>query len=511
MIRNLLPRSTFGLALAIIISGAAVAQDMAGSLLQHVSRSQNYIAGRDSSGHPDLSRNADAKPIEPGETLVLAELEGPGAITSIWTTVGSFDPFHGRSLVVRIYWDGNEHPSVEAPLGDFFGVGHGAASDFTSLPVQVSSHGRSRNAYWYMPFRESAKVTVTNESPEYRCGSFYYYLNWRKYESAPEDMMYFHAQYRQEMPAQPGDYVILETEGRGHYVGTVYSAQQVEIGWFGEGDDRFYIDGEEYPSIRGTGTEDYFGDAWGFRKLETPFHGVSLWEGYFPGDRVTAYRWHLPDPIPFTESLRVEIQTYGSIFTGEGIHLGQFIERPDWVSSVAFWYQDEPRGLTDGIAPQPDRIAPYIVFAGTDLNYTYEQPGMLETSGPTVTYAPGRPDGAIEFEFELEEAGTYQFNGILWHSVMSGPYQPYLNGEPFGPVIDFCVDGSDQLWTSFDIVDLEAGRHTLRFEGRGPSPNMRSLAPPLHGFGLTYLVLLRLQDLEGYQQAMKAELERRGN
>jgi len=491
---------------ALAFHGGAMAQDLAGSLLQHVSRSQPYEAKRESSAHPDLERNADSERIDPGETLVLGELEGPGAITSIWTTVGSPDPFHGRSLVVRIYWDGNEHPSVVAPLGDFFGVGHGAASDFTSLPVQVSSHGRARNCYWYMPFRESAKVTVTNESEEYRTGSFYYYLNWRKYDSVPDDMMYFHAQYRQEMPAQPGDYVILETEGRGHYVGTVYSAQQVEIGWFGEGDDRFYIDGEEYPSIRGTGTEDYFGDAWGFRKLETPFHGVSLWEGYMPGDRVTAYRWHLPDPIPFRESLRLEIQTRGSVFTEQGVHLGQFIERPDWVSSVAFWYQDEPRELTDGIAPQAERIAPYIVMAGTDLDHEHDG-GMLDTSGPTVTYAPGRGDAAIEFTFELAESGLYQVNAILWYAVMAGVYQPFLNGEELGGPIDFAVSGSDHLWTSFDLQELEAGTHTLRFEGRGASPSMRSKAPPFYGFALTYLVLLRMEDLDGYQEAMRKELE----
>ncbi|MFH1743735.1 MAG: glycoside hydrolase family 172 protein, partial [bacterium] len=244
---------------------------------------QPYEARRSSSANEDLHSNGDGRAIAAGETLVLAELEGPGIISHIWTTVGSSDPFASRSLVLRMYWDGAEHPSVQAPLGDFYGVGHGASRNFVSQPVAVSGDGRSRNCYWRMPFRKSAKVTVTNESSEYRCDSLYYQVDWQKHDTLPEDMPYFHAQYRQDMPAKPGDYTILETEGRGHYVGTVYSAHQVELGWFGEGDDRFYIDGEPLPSLRGTGTEDYFGDAWGFREFSTPYIGVSLWEGYFPG------------------------------------------------------------------------------------------------------------------------------------------------------------------------------------------------------------------------------------
>jgi hypothetical protein len=190
-----------------------------------------------------------------------------------------------------------------------------------------------------MPFRKSAKVTLTNEATDYGKVSFYYYLDWEKLPELPPEVLYFHARYRQAMPAQPGDYTILETHGTGHYVGTVYSAQQVKTGWFGEGDDRFYIDGEQVPSLRGTGTEDYFNDAWGFRQFATPFYGVSLWEGVFPGDRVTAYRWHVTDPVRFRKSLKVAIEHKGSIFTDAGVQVASSDERPDWLSSVALWYQ----------------------------------------------------------------------------------------------------------------------------------------------------------------------------
>ncbi len=214
---------------ALILALVCIAPGVWGqsSLLESVARTQDYSAQRASSANPDLHSNGDARSIAPGETLVLAEMDGPGMITHIWTTVGSIDPFYPQSLVLRMYWDGLERPSVEAPLGDFFGVGNGAHANFTSLPVATSSRGRSRNCFWQMPFAKSAKITVTNESTEYKTDSFYYYVDWRKYEALPVDSAYFHAQYRQAMPATPGDYTILETEGRGHYVGTVYSVHQM--------------------------------------------------------------------------------------------------------------------------------------------------------------------------------------------------------------------------------------------------------------------------------------------
>jgi hypothetical protein len=472
------------------------------ALLQGLTEFRPSESRRASSSHEDLHKNGDARSIAKGETLVLGEFDGPGIITHMWSTVGSADPFHGRSLVFRIYWDGNEKPSVEAPLGDFFAQGHGKNVDVHSLPVGVNSLGRARNFYWRMPFHKSAKVTVTNESTEYDCDSFYYYLDWHKVDSLPADSLYFHARYRQEFPAQPGDYTILETEGKGYYAGTVQSVHQTEIGWFGEGDDRFYIDGEDFPSLRGTGTEDYFNDAWGYREFNQPFYGVSIFEGYMPGDRVTAYRWHLPDPIAFSKSLKVTIEHHGSVFGPDLQFYGQFHERADWVSSVAYWYQT-PVAAFDGEWPSAaDRLPPYRVLPAEELTVrATPETGLTKSEG--VTYSPGTADAAIDFVFEVEEAGLYQINAYMMHSFLGGQYQPILNGNPIGAVRDFYIQGQDPVWQSFDLHQLEPGEHVLRFEGRGVNPAKRTLVPALHGLGMNYLILLRLEDLAGYQDTLK--------
>lgn len=463
---------------------------------------------RASSSNVDLAKNGDARSLAPGETLELANLEGPGAITHMWCTVASQDPFYGRSLVLRFYWDGAEKPSVVAPLGDFFGVGHGGFSEFASTPVAVSSGGRSRNCYWNMPFRSGARVTLTNDSTEYRTDSFYYYLDWRRDETIPEDAPRFHALYRQNFPAAPGHHPILETEGRGHYVGTVLSSQLTDTGWYGEGDDFFYLDGEELPSLRGTGTEDYFGDAWGFRKFSTPWHGVSMWEGYFPGDRVTAYRWHVPDPVVFERSLRVEMEHRGSVFTDFGVQLGTFVERPDWVSSVAFWYQHPARGLDDALPPATERVAPYRVIRGADLKGRVEPPGGFRMGKDGIGYLGPNAEARVEVDFEVAEDGRYQISAFLAHSLVGARCRPMLDGAPVGPELDLWADGMDVLPVSLDLHDLKAGPHVLAFQGLGPSPRKRSRAPGVVSFGMTHLLLLRLEDMAGYREALEGAMKR---
>lgn len=471
--------------------------------LDALTRPQVYASQRASSSHEDLNRNGDAWPIEAGETVVLADVEGPGIVTHFWNTVGAVDPFYGRTLILRIYYDGNEAPSVQAPLGDFFGVGHGAYAEFSSATVTVSSHGRSRTCYWPMPFQKRFRMTITNDSPTEKVNSFYFYLNWQKHEQLPEDTHYFHAEYRQDMPAQPGNYVIADIQGRGHYVGTVQSVHQVELGWFGEGDDFFYIDGAEYPQLRGTGTEDYFNDAWGFRPFSTPYHGVSLYEGVFAGDRLTAYRWHIPDPVPFKESLRLEIEHKGSVYTEQGQSLAGFVERPDWVSSVAFWYQDAPAKLKTAVPPVDQRVAPYRILKPAELPWTADPPQVIIPALDGLTYLPGQQNAAIEFKFSLEERGRYQVSGLFDFSIMAGVYQPLMNGAKFGPPVDFRIINADTLWRTLDLIDLEAGEHVLRFEGVDqPSAVNRTMAPPHHAFGLKRLILLRLEDMKGYGELL---------
>ena len=211
------------------------------------------------------SGNGDARPIAPGDTLTLAELEGPGTIVHIWFTIAHDAQFYSRLLTLRMYWDGETNPSVECPVGDFFGIGHGVDKSFASIPIRVSSDGRGRNCYWPMPFKKSARITVTNESDK-RCHAVYFYIDWQKQEPL-RDAAYFHAMYRQEHPCVMGrNYLLADIAGRGHYVGTLQSVYHVSPGWYGEGDDFFFIDGAQEPRLRGTGTEDYFCDGWGFRE-----------------------------------------------------------------------------------------------------------------------------------------------------------------------------------------------------------------------------------------------------
>ncbi len=308
---------------------AALAAAYAQGLLQGLATAQDYRSARVSS-YDRSGGNKDSLTLRPGETAVLADLKGPGAIHHIWVTIAA-EPFYGRKLVLRMYWDGETSPSVEAPVGDFFGVGHGLNRNLRSLPINNSSEGRARNAYWAMPFARSARVTVTNEGKQ-EVPAFYYYIDYRQAAGLPAGTPTFHAQYRQEFPVVPGrNYLILEARGRGHYVGCSLNVLQKGSGWWGEGDDMIFVDGEAAPSLHGTGSEDYFSDAWGMREGHGLFYGCPLQEEDFQaGSKASVYRFHIPDPVPFRESIRVTIEH------------GHANDRADLVSSTAFWYQAEP-------------------------------------------------------------------------------------------------------------------------------------------------------------------------
>lgn len=464
-----------------------------------LTRASEAETRRESSSAADLNSNGDDRMIKPGETLLLADLAGPGAITHLWNTVASQDPFSGRSLVLRIYWDGMTQPSVEVPLGDFFGVGHGATANFSSIPVTVSSYGRSRTCSWRMPFRKRARITLTNEDRGFGPVDFYFYVDWEKLRSLPKDTLYFHARYQQAFPATSGEYVVMETKGRGHYVGTVLSVHQIQHGWFGEGDDRFYVDGAKLPSLRGTGTEDYFNDAWGFRTFTAPAHGVTVYEGPFAGDRVSAYRWHLTDPVRFRSGLRVAFEHRGSKVNDAGVQSSSSKERADWVSSAAFWYQTPPVANPSPLPPAEKRVAPYRVLAARSLEMRATPTSQVSTQEIGVLYAPGKPAAEIAFEFEIAKPGRYQVAAVLVESVFSSCYQPIFDGQPVGPELDLCNRGEDWTWYGFDFHDLQAGKHTLTFVGRGASPWQRSLASRQFAFGINSIVLLRLEDMAGYE------------
>ncbi|MGB2905533.1 MAG: glycoside hydrolase family 172 protein [Candidatus Aminicenantaceae bacterium] len=355
-------RRHFDTVAVFLILGLAAVPLNAQDLLRTLGRQQDFKSHRVSSFDRSGGNN-DRLAIAPGKTAVLAEIEGPAAIHHIWVTIAG-EAFYGRKIILRMYWDGETRPSVEAPIGDFFGVGHGLNRDLSALAIACSSEGRARNCYWHMPFRGSARITASNEG-ESPVGAFYYYIDYRALPELSPDVPYFHAQYRQEMPCTPGqNYVFLEAEGQGHYVGCNLSILQRAMGWWGEGDDMIYVDGEDFPSLYGTGSEDYFSDAWGMREGENLFYGCPLQEPDFKtGSKATVYRHHIPDPIPFLESIRVTIEH------------GHANDRSDYFSSVAYWYQTEPHAAFPQLPSVEERLPFALESPGLGLPVWEEKPG----------------------------------------------------------------------------------------------------------------------------------------
>lgn len=286
--------------------------------------------------------------LEPGTTTTLADIQGPGAIQHIWITV---DVKAYRDTVLRMYWDEEETPSVEVPLGDFFCNGHGLRYNVVSIPIAVNPSG-GFNCYFPMPFRQRARITIENQRWEPIHG-FFYQITYALME-IPDNAAYFHAQWRRSMTTREcPEHVILEgVQGQGHYVGTFLAWTQLSNGWWGEGEIKFYLDGDgEYPTICGTGTEDYFCGAWGFGEtFNAPFTGYPLWRRE-PGEvpRHGLYRWHILDPIRFKQSLKVTIQALGWWPNGK------FQPLTDDIASVAYWYQKEPHASFPVLPPIHER------------------------------------------------------------------------------------------------------------------------------------------------------------
>ena len=283
--------------------------------------------------------------MKPGETVTIMDVEGPGIIQHIWMAGDPVLQGYGRNTVLRFYWDDEENPSIEVPLNDFFAVGHDIVAPVNSLPVVVNGWGL--NCYWPMPFRKRARITLSNDDQEKGVGLFTYQITYAK-TYVPQDAAYLHAQWRRETvdPENPDFVIIDNVKGRGKYVGTFLAYTQLHDGWFGEGEVKFFIDGDkQFPTIIGTGTEDYFGSSYGFPLIySTPYMGHVLdhkgktGEGGDAGPaKFSLYRWHIQDPIYFKKDLKVTIQTLGW-------YKSKVRYRPlaDDLAAVAFWYQVEP-------------------------------------------------------------------------------------------------------------------------------------------------------------------------
>jgi hypothetical protein len=283
--------------------------------------------------------------VKPGETFTFVEIEGAGAIQSIWIGgMNSEEKISPRFLILRMYWDDQPIPSVECTLGDFFASGLGGFAQLSSVPVAVNPN-RGVNCYWEMPFRKSCRMTLENFSEE--TFLFYYQVNYSLTE-VPEDTAYFHAQFRRVNPIPyKSIYTILDgVQGTGQYVGTYLAVGVTNNGWWGEGEIKFYLDGDdEFPTICGTGTEDYFGGSFGwvvkgqYVPFTTPFlgvHQVIRPDGtYQSQQRFGMYRWHIMDPIRFEQDLRVTIHALGWARRG-------FLPLQCDMASVAYWYQTLP-------------------------------------------------------------------------------------------------------------------------------------------------------------------------
>ncbi|MEN6577937.1 MAG: glycoside hydrolase family 172 protein [Phycisphaerales bacterium] len=277
--------------------------------------------------------------IEPDQTFVMADLQAEGAIQHIWMTPTG----NNRLNIFRVYWDGEETPSIECPAGDFFACGMGQYTQVTSLPVCVNPKS-GFNCYWMMPFRKGCKITMTNIDS--KAMILYYQIDYTL-TNVPESMGYFHAQFRRVNPLpEKQDYTLVDgLRGQGHYVGTYMTWGSNSPGWWGEGEIKFFLDGDkEFPTVCGTGTEDYFCGSYGFEKFEgegyqefsSPFTGMPQVIESPKQPRFGLYRWHIMDPIRFEKDLRVTIQALG--WQSEG----RYLPLKDDLSSVAYWYQTEP-------------------------------------------------------------------------------------------------------------------------------------------------------------------------
>jgi len=412
--------------------------------------------------------NLDMTILPPGKSLEMPVQEGPGLITHIWLTSHAGRVNELNALSLRIYWDGRKEPGIEAPLGEFFAVGQGKPASVDSVPVQVSPSG-ALSCYWRMPFAKSARIVVANDNPN-RTTGLYWQVDWVELANLPPQTPYFHAQYRQEYPAAAGrDYLIADLEGRGQYVGTVMSVTLAQDGWWGEGDDFFYIDGEEVPSLQGTGSEDYFNDAWGFRPRTSHWFGQPRWDGDNAGDSGVCYRWHVLDPVGFAKSLKVAIEHKGN--WAEDIE-GFYLERPDYINSVAFWYQTGEPKRFGTLPPFPERCVPWrnhqLVKAFQQAKVTGAAKVGVETTGmfgarPVLSWTNSEPGARLTLPFAVELAGRHTVRLTAATAPEFGLYDIELDGKKVVGAADFRSRDGEELDLPLGTHELDAGPHTLSF------------------------------------------------
>ncbi len=433
----------------------------------------------------DLGQGWKVRPfirVNAGETAVLMDVAGPGIIQHIWLVEGL-----NRGLVLRFFWDDEPSPSVEVPAPDFFAVGHGQFAPVNSLPVVVNP-ANALNCFWPMPFRKRARITVTNETTA-DVPLVAYQITYLETD-VPAPAGTLHAQYRRTSTADPNPYVILDdVQGQGCYVGTFLAWTQMEKGWFGEGEIKFYMDGDqEFPTICGTGTEDYFLGSYGFPKsYTTAYSGTVLptSDAGEPPNFWSLYRWHIQDPIYFERDLRVTIQALG---WGPD---GKYKKMSDDIASVAFWYQTEPHAA---FPPLPaldvrtrDAKRPPVQFAGAleceSLEIVAHTPELtaeiqsLEQIGGGWSSASQlfvRAKAVGDFvEVAVPAEGT-EAKRIVLHATRAPDYgllRFTVNGETVEPIFDgYAESPAPSGPIDLGVQKPRGGKFVLRAEVIGANP-----------------------------------------
>ena len=353
-----------GLWAAPFVSGAQSRNTQSGEFrLPEYALAQTYQSLKQSS-YDRTGGNADSWPLTSGETKEVFNASGPGVISHIWCTIAASTTYHLKEIVLRMYWDGNTKPSVEVPVGDFFGLNLGQYNVYQSAFLNCSSV-KALNSYFAMPFRRSARITVTNEGAK-KVGAYYSNIDYQLVSSLPERSLYFHAQYRQATPNTAAhypsedkeinlegkqNYVFMETRGSGHLMGVTLGVLQNSENWMGEGDEMVFVDDPSKPVITGTGSEDYFCGAWDFGGRDSAIPFAHLYNGAHlisaaerTGGRYCLYRWHADNPITFTKYLKHTIEH------------GHANDRGDCFYSVAYWYQSEPYTDFPALPPVAERV-----------------------------------------------------------------------------------------------------------------------------------------------------------
>jgi hypothetical protein len=518
--------AAIGLLAMTVVCESSRAQNL-GDLL-HL---QDYTAHRASSTDPS-GGNMDMRRVDAGQTLTLADLKGPGVINHIWFTFSYPSRTALRKMVLRIWFDDMAEPCVDAPLGDFFGLGHAQVYAYASQPLAVGTHA-GLNCYWLMPFATKARLAIANEGAQ-DCVALYYQIDYRKLEKPLSDDLHFFAAYRQAFPCEvKKPYVILETaSGPGHFVGCNLSIEQQDDSWWGEGDVRMYVDGQKEPSIAGTGSEDDFGGAWcythefSYPQFGAPLRGrfnaqgvlerctpdlrgkdLNQWrwpEAWKPGDLWNVYRYHVADPVPFRKSILVNIE-----------HGWQGNERRDWYSSVGYWYQKGDPTSRATLPPMKDRIprhrrphdygdgrweAEDLVDAakatsGTVLEGGMEFWGDMFSHQYALQWDAQKTGDTLTLPFTVAKSGRYRVTARPARIEPGGTFRlgidDNLAGEPVNlyqpPPFPGLFD------TLLPETQLSAGTHSLKIESLDPDKQSKGRRLLLDDF--------RVQDTAASQPA----------